>query len=108
MQDPICAMKILRRPKCRVPNRNLVRPELRAAWQHECGNVAYSIDSQFASDPAVSSPCTAGPLVKMPSAEREPGRTMNERVSTYVYYNGQAGGDNYDSHNVSGALRISF
>ena len=50
MQDPICAMKILRRPKCRVPNRNLVRPELRAAWQHECGDVAYSIDSQFASD----------------------------------------------------------
>ena len=27
MQDPICAMKILRRPKFRVPDRNLVRPE---------------------------------------------------------------------------------
>ena len=50
MQDPICAMKILRRPKFRVPNRNLVRPELRAAWQHEYGDVAYPIDSQFASD----------------------------------------------------------
>jgi hypothetical protein len=50
MQDPICAMKILRRPKCRVLNRNLVRPELRAAWQHEYGDVAYPIISQFASD----------------------------------------------------------
>jgi hypothetical protein len=50
MQDPICAMKILRRPKFRVPNRNLVRPELRAAWRHECGDMAYPIDSQFASD----------------------------------------------------------
>ena len=50
MQDPICAMKILRRPKFRVPNRNLVRPELPAAWRHEYGDMAYPIDSQFASD----------------------------------------------------------
>ena len=35
MQDPICAMKILRRPKFSVPNRNLVRPELRAARRPE-------------------------------------------------------------------------
>jgi hypothetical protein len=63
MQDAICVMKILRRPKCRVLNRNLVRPELRAACQHEYGDVAYSIDSQFASDPAVSSPRTARQLV---------------------------------------------
>ena len=50
MQDPICAMKILRRPKFRVPNRNLVRSELREAWRHEYGDMAYPIDSQFASD----------------------------------------------------------
>ena len=50
MQDPICAMKILRRHKWRLLNRNLVRPELRAAWQHEYGDMAYPIDSQFASD----------------------------------------------------------
>ena len=48
MQDPICAMKILRRPKFRVPNRNLVRPELRAACEYR--DMAYPIDSQFASD----------------------------------------------------------
>jgi hypothetical protein len=45
MQDPICAMK-----KWRLLNRHLERPELRAAWQKEYGDVAYPIDSQFASD----------------------------------------------------------
>lgn len=32
----------------------------------------------------------------------------NGRVSTYVYYDGHLGPDNYDSHNVSGGLRVSF
>jgi len=32
----------------------------------------------------------------------------NERVSAYAYCDGQLGRDKYDSHNVSGALRISF
>ena len=49
MQDPICAMKI-----CGGINGDFstvtLRPELRAAWQHEYGDVAYPIDSQFASD----------------------------------------------------------
>ena len=55
----------LRRRKWRLLNRNLLRPELRAAWQHEYGDVAYPIDSQFASDAAVSSPRTARRLVRI-------------------------------------------
>jgi uncharacterized protein with beta-barrel porin domain len=95
MQDPICAMKILRRPKFRVPNRNLVRSELREAWRHEYGDMAYPIDSQFASD--------AGGLLTThaPTSSRNGAFVSaavavqwNEGVSTDVYYDGQPGGDN--------------
>jgi outer membrane autotransporter protein len=34
--------------------------------------------------------------------------SWNERVSTYVYYDGQFGRSNYDSNNVSGGVRVSF
>src|SRR6266481_8360201 len=40
----------LRRRKWRLLNRNPARSELRAAWQHQYGDVAYLINSQFASD----------------------------------------------------------
>jgi len=42
--------RFLRSRRCRVLNSNLGRPELRVAWQHEYGDRAYPIDSQFASD----------------------------------------------------------
>jgi uncharacterized protein with beta-barrel porin domain len=85
MQDPICAMKILRRPKFRVPNRNLVRPELREAWRHEYGDMAYPIDSQFASDAGglftAHGPTFGGNSALVSAAVAV---QWNERVSTYV------------------------
>jgi hypothetical protein len=33
---------------------------------------------------------------------------MEQRVSAYVYYDGQLARDNHDSHNFSGGLRVSF
>jgi hypothetical protein len=63
MSDPIYAMNILQRRKWRLLNRNLVRRELRAAGQHDYSDVAYPIDSQFASDAGASSPRTARRLV---------------------------------------------
>ena len=55
MQDPICAMKILRRPKFRVPNRNLVRPELREAWRHDTATWLIPSIHNLRQTPAVSS-----------------------------------------------------
>src|SRR4029077_17158724 len=40
----------LRRRKWRLLNRNPARPDMRAAWQHQYGHLAYLINSQFASD----------------------------------------------------------
>ena len=86
MQDPICAMKILRRPKFRVPNRNLVRPELRAARRPEYGDMAYPIDSQFVSD-AGGLFTAHGPTIGRNSALVSAAVAVqwNERVSTYVW-----------------------
>jgi uncharacterized protein with beta-barrel porin domain len=95
MQDPICAMKILRRPKFRVPNRNLVRPKLRAARRREYGDMAYPIDSQFAS--------AAGGLFTAHATRS--GRNsalvgaavavqLHERFSMYVCYDGRPGPGN--------------
>ena len=97
MQDPICAMKILRRPKFRVPNRNLVRPKLRAAWQHQYGYVTYPTDSQFVSD-AGGFFNAHGPTIGGNSGLVSAAVAMqwNERVSTYVYYDGHLGRDHSD------------
>ena len=87
----------------------IVRPELRAAWQHEYGDTAYPIDSQFASG-AGDLFTVHGPRIGRDSALVSAGVAVqwNERVSTYVYYDGQLARQNYDSHNVNGGLRISF
>ena len=99
----------LRSHKWRLLNRNLGAPELRGAWQHEYGDVAYPIDSQFASDAGglftahAATSSRNGAFVSAAVAVQ-----WSERVSTYVYYDGQPGRDNYDSYNVSVGLRVSF
>jgi uncharacterized protein with beta-barrel porin domain len=72
-----------------------VRPELRTAWQHEYGDVAYPIDSQFASD-AGGLFTAQDPTIGRNSALAHAAVAVqwNERVSTYVYYDGQPGCDN--------------
>jgi outer membrane autotransporter protein len=87
----------------------IVRPELRAAWQHEYGDRAYPIDSQFASGPG-SLFTVHGPRIGRDSALVSAGAAIewNDRVSTYVYYDGQLARQNYDSHNVNGGIRINF
>jgi outer membrane autotransporter protein len=32
----------------------------------------------------------------------------NERVNTYIYYDGELGRTNYDSHTVTAGVRITF
>ena len=86
----------------------LIRPEMRAAWQHEFGDVQYAISSSLVG---------GGPAFIVQGAEigRESlllgvGVSVhwNERASTYIYYDGELGRTNYSSNNISGGVRLEF
>lgn len=87
----------------------IVRHEVRTVWQHEFGDKAYPIDSRFASG-AGGIFTVHGPEIGRDSALIDAGFAVlwNERVSTYLYYDGQLGRANYTSHGISGDLRVSF
>ena len=87
----------------------LVRPELRAAWQHEYGLSAYPIVASFANG-AGSSFTVSGPKIGRDSLLLGAGAAIlwNDRISTYIYYDGELGRTNYDSHNISGGVRVTF
>jgi outer membrane autotransporter protein len=87
----------------------IVRPELRAAWQHEYDARSFALDSRLASG--------AGGIFTV--NDTEVGRDSlllgggvavlwNARASTYLYYDGELARKEYDSHNVSGGVRFSF
>ena len=84
-------------------------PEVRAAWQHEFGSVEYSVVASLASG-AGNSFTVKGPLIGRDSLLIGAGATviLNERVSAYLYYDGEVARTNYLSNNVSGGVRISF
>jgi autotransporter-associated beta strand protein len=86
-----------------------VIPEFRATWVHEYGDTAFSIVAGFASG--------AGNSFTVTSAET--GRDSlaigagvsviwNDRVSTYVYYDGEVARTNYQYNAVTGGVRITF
>ena len=87
----------------------IVKPEVRAAWQHEYGDTTYSLDSNFASG-AGSAFTVNGPQIGRDSALISAGFAIqwNERVATYVYYDGELGRTNYSSQSVTGGLRVAF
>jgi len=87
----------------------LVRPELRAAWQHEFGDTDYSLVSRFASG-AGSSFTVTGPAVGRDSLLIGAGAAilLNDRVSVYAYYCGDLARTNSSSNNVSARVRVSF
>ena len=87
----------------------VVRPEARAAWQHEFGDSTSSLDARFASGGGTSF-TVHGPEIGDDSLLVGAGVAVlwNERTSTYVYYGGEVARTNYNSHNVSGGVRMSF
>jgi fibronectin-binding autotransporter adhesin len=87
----------------------LVRPELRLAWQHEYGLSAYPIVASFA-DGAGSSFTVSGPKIGRDSLLIGAGAAVlwNDRIATYIYYDGEVARTNFDSHNISGGIRITF
>jgi uncharacterized protein with beta-barrel porin domain len=89
--------------------RTLLRPEIRAAWQHEYGDPAYQVDSRLASG-AGSIFRVRGPNIGRDAALVGAGLNVQwcPRVSTYVYYDGILGRSNYDNNAVTGGLRVGF
>jgi autotransporter-associated beta strand protein len=86
-----------------------VIPQISAAWQHEFGSTEYSVVANFANG-AGNSFTVRGPQTGRDSLLVGAGATviLNDRVSTYIFYDGEVARTNYESHNVSGGVRISF
>jgi outer membrane autotransporter protein len=87
----------------------VIKPELRAAWQHEYGDAAYALDSSFANG-AGNSFLVNGPQLGRDSALLGAGFAIqcSERCATYFYYDGELGRTNYQSTSVTGGLRLTF
>jgi outer membrane autotransporter protein len=87
----------------------LIKPELRASWQHEYGDSTYSIVASFANG-AGTNFSVNGPNIGRDSLLLGAGVAIlwNDRISTYIYYDGELARTNYDSQSVSAGLRITF
>jgi outer membrane autotransporter protein len=87
----------------------LVKPELRAAWQHEFGDTEYPIVASFANG-AGNSFTVNGPQIGRDSLLIGAGAAVlfNDRVSVYAYYDGELARSNYSSNNVSAGVRVTF
>ena len=87
----------------------IVRPELRAAWQHEFGDDTFAFDASLP-NAAGSVFTTRGPQIGRDSLLLGAGVTVqcNERTSVYVSYDAQLLRENYESHSISGGVRVAF
>jgi outer membrane autotransporter protein len=87
----------------------LIRPELRASWQHEYGDSTYSIVASFANG-AGTNFTVNGPNIGRDSLLIGAGVAIlwNDRISSYIYYDGELARTNYDSQSVSAGLRVTF
>ena len=87
----------------------VVKPELRASWQHEFGDRDYSIVSRFANG-AGNSFNVNGPAIGRDSLLIGAGAAvlLNDRASVYAYYDGELARTNYSSNNVSAGFRVTF
>jgi len=87
----------------------LIKPEIRAAWQHEYGDAAYDLTSSLANG-AGESFLVDGPQLGRDSALLGAGFAIqcSERCSTFFYYDGELGRRNYQATNVTGGFRLAF
>ena len=89
--------------------RRTIRPEVRAAWQHEYGDVSHSLTSSFATLGGVPFTVT-GPATGRDSLLLGAGFTVqwNDRFATYAFYDGELARTNYRSNSVSVGFRYQF
>ena len=87
----------------------VIKPELRAAWQHEFGDTSFAINSRFANG-AGNNFTVQGAEIGADSVLVGAGVAVvwNKRTSSYVYYDGELGRTNFESNNLSVGLRIEF
>jgi outer membrane autotransporter protein len=87
----------------------IVRPEVRAAWQHEYEDRAYPIEASLASG-AGDTFTVHGPKIGRDSALVDAGLAVqwSRCCAVYVYYDGVLGRSNYINNAVSGGFRLSF
>ena len=86
-----------------------VIPEFRATWVHEYGDTAFSIVAGFASGAGNNFTVTSAEIGRDSLAIGAGVSVIwNERVSTYVYYDGEVARSNYQYNAVTGGVRISF
>ena len=84
-------------------------PQVSAGWVHEYGSVAYAVVANFANG-AGNSFTVNGPQIGRDGVLLTAGMSMlwTDRISTYIYYNGELARTNYNSNTVTGGVRISF
>jgi uncharacterized protein with beta-barrel porin domain len=87
----------------------LIRPELRASWQHEYADSTYSIVAAFANG-AGNNFTVTGPRIGRDSLLIGAGAAIlwSDRISTYIYYDGELARENYDSQSVTAGVRLTF
>ncbi len=87
----------------------VIKPEVRASWQHEYGDSGFAFNARFAT--------AAGGTFTVDGPEKDRDSLLvgagvavlwNERTATYVYYDGELARSNYSSNNVSGGVRLAF
>jgi autotransporter-associated beta strand protein len=86
-----------------------IRPELHASWQHEYGDTSYSLTSEF--DTLGGAPFTVhGPELGRDSLLLGVGISVlyNERISSFISYDGELFRSNYSSNSISAGVRASF
>jgi len=87
----------------------VIRPELRASWLHEYGDDKYAIGARFASG-AGDVFVVDGSRIGRDGVLLGAGFTVqfNDRVSAYVFYDGDLGRTNYETNSVSGGFSLAF
>jgi len=89
--------------------RVVIRPELRASWLHEYGDDKYAVGSRFASG-AGDVFVVDGSRIGRDGVLVGAGFTVqfNDRVSAYIFYDGDLGRTNYETNSVSGGFSVAF
>ncbi len=86
----------------------VIRPEVRAQWQHEYLDSTASVESAFVGGAGAFT--VNGPSIGRDSLLLDAGASVqfSPSVSVFAYYTGEIGRTNYSSNAVNGGFRISF
>lgn len=87
----------------------MLRPEVRAAWRHEFADNVYDLNSSFASG-AGENFLVSGPKIGRDSFQYGMGCAVqwSATLSSYLFYDGEIGSGNANSHSLSLGVRVGF